>query len=86
MRMIEIETKKGTVLINPKQITSIRNFEGTIMIAMAGGHSVALLNAGELLMIFPEGVPGFVEPFSTRFTRRMDAEVVRNNQFKGDSQ
>ena len=41
MRMIKIETNKGIVLINPKQITAIRNFEGTIMIATADGHGVA---------------------------------------------
>ena len=84
MRMIEIKTKKGTVLINPKQITSIRNFEGSIMIAMSGGHSVA---SSEFRTI--EDAFGYIKEgasYSTRFTRRMDAQAVRNNQFKGDSQ
>jgi len=78
MRMIEIETKKGTVLINPKQITSIRNFEGTVMIAMADGHSVA---ASEFRTI--EDVFGYIKEganYSTRFTRRMDAEAYKYRQ------
>jgi hypothetical protein len=41
MRMIKIETNKGIVLVNPKQIVQIKNFEGTIMIATADGHGVA---------------------------------------------
>ena len=41
MRMIKIETYKGIVLLNPKQIVQIKNFEGTIMIATADGHGLA---------------------------------------------
>jgi 1-acyl-sn-glycerol-3-phosphate acyltransferase len=31
------------------------------------GNARALLDAGEMLMIFPEGVPGIVKPFSKRY-------------------
>jgi len=37
------------------------------MVGGSRGNVSALLDVGELLMIFPEGVPGIVKPFSKRY-------------------
>jgi len=37
------------------------------MVGGSRGNARSLLDAGELLMIFPEGVPGIVKPFSKRY-------------------
>lgn len=37
------------------------------MVGGSRGNARSLLDAGELLMIFPEGVPGIVKPFSERY-------------------
>jgi len=37
------------------------------MVGGSRGNARSLLNAGELLMIFPEGVPGIVKPWSKRY-------------------
>jgi 1-acyl-sn-glycerol-3-phosphate acyltransferase len=37
------------------------------MVGGSRGNARALLEAGELLMIFPEGVPGIVKPFTRRY-------------------
>ena len=37
------------------------------MVGGSRGNARALLEAGECLMIFPEGVPGIVKPFSRRY-------------------
>jgi 1-acyl-sn-glycerol-3-phosphate acyltransferase len=37
------------------------------MVGGSRGNARALLEAGECLMIFPEGVPGIVKPFSERY-------------------
>jgi len=37
------------------------------MVGGSRGNARSLLEAGELLMIFPEGVPGIVKPFSERY-------------------
>ncbi len=47
-------------------------FIGTVfarggMVGGSRGNARALLEAGELLMIFPEGVPGITKPFSKRY-------------------
>ena len=37
------------------------------MVGGSRGNVRSLLEAGELLMIFPEGVPGIIKPFSKRY-------------------
>ena len=44
------------------------------MVGSSRGNARALLDAGELLMIFPEGVPGIVKPFSERYQLQQSRE------------
>ena len=48
------------------------------------GNARSLLDAGEMLMIFPEGVPGIVKPFSDRYQlqhfRRGHADLAIRHQ------
>ena len=86
MRMVEIETKKGTMLINPKQITSISNSEwkGVVIISMSDGQVIISTEFNTM-----EDAFGYIKEganYSTKFTRRMDAEMVKYKQFNGESQ